>query len=64
MWESATSGDAKAVDQLVRIIMARVHLLGLDQREDNQEQGQKRVVSIDWQPGTSPPPSDSGGAVP
>jgi hypothetical protein len=48
LWDAATSGDAKAVDQVVRIIMTRVRLLGLDQREDKARGGCRPVVSTAW----------------
>ena len=48
VWDAATSGDAKAVDQVVRIIMARVRLLGLDQLEDKARRGCRPVVSPAW----------------
>ena len=48
LWDAATSGDARAVDQVVRIIMARVRLLGLDQLEDKARGGCRPVVSPAW----------------
>jgi hypothetical protein len=48
LWDAATSGDARAVDQVVRIIMARVRLLGLDQFEDKARGGCRPVVSTAW----------------
>jgi hypothetical protein len=48
VWDAATSGDARAVDQVVRIILARVRLLGLDQLEDKAQGGCRPVVSPAW----------------
>lgn len=48
VWDAATSGDARAVDPVVRIILARVRLLGLDQLEDKARGGCRPVVSPTW----------------
>ena len=49
MLDAATSGDAKAVHHVVRIIMARVRLLGMDQLQDKPVSGGGRLVSEAWQ---------------
>jgi len=48
VWGAARSGDAKAVAQVVRLIMARVRLLGLDQFGDKALGRCHPVVSPAW----------------
>lgn len=50
MWDAALEGDIPAVDRVLKVIAARVRLLGLDQNTDKQVSGSGRLVSEAWQP--------------
>lgn len=50
LWERALGGEQRAVDSVLRIITARVRLLGLDQFEDKPVLGGGRLVSDSWHP--------------
>ena len=49
-WDAALEGDIPSVDRVLRVIAARVRLLGLDQRTDKAVSGGGRLVSLNWQP--------------
>ena len=49
-WDSAIAGDIPSVDRVLRVIQARVKLLGLDQFSDKPVSGGGRLVSETWQP--------------
>lgn len=49
-WDSAIAGDIPAVDRVLKVIAARVRLLGLDQHQDKPAMGGGRLVSEAWQP--------------
>ena len=48
-WDAALEGDLRAVDRVLRVIQARVRLLGLDLSPGKPASGGGRVVSMDWQ---------------
>ena len=50
MWDAALEGDIASVDRVLKVIAARVRLLGLDQRTDKPVSGGGTVVSMSWQP--------------
>lgn len=49
-WDAALEGDIPSVDRVLKVIAARVRLLGLDQYTDKPASGGGRLVSLDWQP--------------
>lgn len=49
-WDSAIAGDISAVDRVLKVIAARVRLLGLDQNTDKAVSGGGRLLSMSWQP--------------
>ena len=55
VWDAALEGDIPSVDRVLKVIAARVRLLGLDQNTDKAVSGGGRLVSMDWQgyPGAS-----------
>lgn len=48
-WDAALEGDLQAVDRVLRVIQARVRLLGLDLNPGKPASGGGRVVSMNWQ---------------
>ena len=48
VWADALAGDIKAVDAVLRIVQARVKLLGLDQSDDKEASAHRRLVSAAW----------------
>ena len=48
VWADALAGDIKAVDAVVRIVQARVKLLGLDQGDVKTASAGARLVSAAW----------------
>ena len=48
LWDRALAGEQRAVDSIVRIIQARVKLLGLDQHVNEPVSGGRRLVSPSW----------------
>jgi hypothetical protein len=51
MWDAALEGDIPAVDRVLKVIAARVRLLGLDQSTDKPASGGGgRLVSDSWRP--------------
>ena len=49
-WDAALEGDIASVDRVLKVIAARVRLLGLDQNTDKPVLGGGTVVSMSWQP--------------
>ena len=49
-WDAALEGDIASVDRVLKVIAARVRLLGLDQNTDKAVSGGGRLVSTSWQP--------------
>ena len=49
-WDAALEGDIASVDRVLKVIAARVRLLGLDQLQDKPALGGGRLVSLDWKP--------------
>ena len=49
-WDAALEGAIPAVDRVLKVIAARVRLLGLDQYTDKPASGGGRLMSMDWQP--------------
>ena len=49
-WDSAIAGDIPAVDRCLKVIAARVRLLGLDQHTDKAVSAGGTVVSMSWRP--------------
>ena len=64
MWDAALEGDIASVDRVLKVIAARVRLLGLDQYTDKPVSGGGRLVSMDWQPSAPPSPRDADHAAP
>lgn len=48
-WDAALEGDIPSVDRVLRVIQARVNLLGLDQFSDKPVSGGGRLVADSWQ---------------
>ena len=48
-WDAALEGDIASVDRVLKVIAARVRLLGLDQLQDKPALGGGRLVSEAWQ---------------
>ena len=48
-WDAALEGDIASVDRVLRVIAARVRLLGLDQNTDKSMAGGGRLVADTWQ---------------
>ena len=48
-WDAALEGDIASVDRVLKVIAARVRLLGLDQNTDKPVLGGGRLVSEEWQ---------------
>ena len=63
-WDAALEGDIASVDRVLKVIAARVRLLGLDQLQDKLASGGGRLVSMDWQPGAPTSPRDVDNAAP
>ena len=51
VWADALAGDIKAVDAVLRIVQARVKLLGLDQSDVKAAPAGGRLVSAEWRGG-------------
>jgi hypothetical protein len=49
-WDAALEGDIPSVDRVLKVIAARVRLLGLDQNQNKTVSSGGRVVSEEWQP--------------
>lgn len=49
-WDAAVAGNIPSVDRVLKVIAARVKLLGLDQHTAKPASGSGRVVSMEWQP--------------
>ena len=49
-WDAALEGDIASVDRVLKVIAARVRLLGLDQNPDKPVSGGGTVVSMSWRP--------------
>lgn len=49
-WDAALEGDIASVDRVLKVIAARVKLLGLDQLQDTPVSGGGTVVSMSWRP--------------
>lgn len=49
-WDAALEGDIASVDRVLKVIAARVRLLGLDQFSDKPMSGGGRLVSEGWRP--------------
>ena len=49
-WDASLEGDIASVDRVLKVIAARVRLLGLDQHQDKPAMGGGRLVSEAWQP--------------
>ena len=48
-WDAALEGDVASVDRVLKVIAARVRLLGLEQNQDKPVLGGGRLVSEQWQ---------------
>ena len=49
-WDAALEGDIASIDRILKIVQARVRLLGLDQAKDKPASGGGRLLSLSWQP--------------
>ena len=54
VWDAAVEGDIASVDRVLKVIAARVRLLGLDQHQDKPVSGGGRLVSEEWRPESTP----------
>ncbi len=52
-WDAALEGDIASVDRVLKVIAARVRLLGLDQNTDKRVSGGGRLVSEAWREGVA-----------
>ena len=53
-WDAAVAGDIASIDRVLRVIAARVRLLGLEQLQDKPRSSGGRLVSEEWRPESAP----------